>query len=109
MNKVPGPGAFGSSLEQGQFLTVLPRDEALRRFEAALDPRPLGMERVGLAEALGRVLAEEVAAPIDVPPFDRSGVDGFAVRAADLAGAGEAAPVKLQLNDEIIACGDRPG
>ena len=108
MNKVPGPGAFGSSLEQGQFLTVLPRDEALRRFEAALDPRPLGMERVGLAEALGRVLAEEVAAPIDVPPFDRSGVDGFAVRAADLAGAGEAAPVKLQLNDEIIACGVAP-
>src|SRR4029077_17080775 len=49
-----------------------------------------------------------VVAPIDVPPFDRSNVDGFAVRAADLAGAGEATPVRLLLNDEVIACGTAP-
>ena len=53
---------------QEQFLTVLPRDEAVRRFEAALDPRPLGAERVALADALGRILAETLRAPIDVPP-----------------------------------------
>src|SRR5262249_16928359 len=47
-------------------------------------------------------------APIDVPPFDRSNVDGFAVRSADLAAAGEAAPVRLILNDEAIACGTAP-
>src|SRR4029077_8007670 len=49
-----------------------------------------------------------VVAPIDVPPFDRSNVDGFAVRAADLAGAGEATPVRLILNEEVIACGTAP-
>ena len=47
-------------------------------------------------------------APIDVPPFDRSNVDGFAVRSADLASAGEASPVRLMLNDEVIACGIAP-
>ena len=47
-------------------------------------------------------------APIDVPPFDRSNVDGFAVRSADLATAGEATPVRLMLNDEVIACGTAP-
>ena len=51
---------------------------------------------------------EDVTAPIDVPPFDRSNVDGFAVRSADLASAGEAAPVRLMLNDEVIACGVAP-
>lgn len=93
---------------QDQFLTVLPREEALSRFLAALDPEPLGAERVGLDALLGRVLAEDVRAPADVPPFDRSVVDGFAVRAADLGQAGEAAPVHLQLNDEVIACGTAP-
>ena len=47
-------------------------------------------------------------APIDVPPFDRSNVDGFAVRSADLASAGEATPVRMMLNDEVIACGTAP-
>lgn len=52
-------------------------DEARRRvLEAA--PR-LAQKDVALADALGRVLAEEVASPIDVPPFDTSGMDGFAV------------------------------
>ncbi len=46
--------------------------------------------------------------PIDVPPFDRSNVDGFALRSADLSSAGEATPVRLVLNDEIIACGTAP-
>ena len=47
-------------------------------------------------------------APIDVPPFDRSNVDGFAVRSADLATAGETTPVRMMLNDEVIACGTAP-
>ena len=45
---------------------------------------------------------QKMSAPIDVPPFDRSNVDGFAVRSADLAAAGEGSPVAC-LNDEIIA------
>jgi putative molybdopterin biosynthesis protein len=99
---------FREALAQGQFLTVLPREEAVRRFERALMPAPVGTERVKLSEALGRVLAEDVGSPGDVPPFDRSAVDGFAVRAADIAAAGETAPVCLRLNDEIVACGVAP-
>jgi putative molybdopterin biosynthesis protein len=93
---------------QDQFLNVLSRDEALRRFEAALDPKPVGTQTVVLAQALGRVLAQDIASPIDVPPFDRSAMDGFAVRAADLAHAGEGTPVTLALNAETIACGTAP-
>src|SRR5215212_9868102 len=99
---------FREALAQEQFLTVLSREEAVRRFEAALQPAPVGSERARLAEALGRVLAENVAAPVDVPPFDRSAVDGFAVRSADTAAAGETSPVTLRLNDEVIACGTVP-
>src|SRR5215218_6891364 len=108
MNERLHLSAARHGVHQEQFLTVLPRDEAVRRFEAALDLMPLSVERVPLASALGRVLAEDVAAPINVPPFDRSGVDGFAVRAADLAGAGGSAPVMLRLNPEIVACGVAP-
>ncbi|HEX7919609.1 MAG TPA: molybdopterin biosynthesis protein [Bradyrhizobium sp.] len=96
------------SVEQDQFLTILSREEAIARFEAALFPRRLPSETRPLADALGRALAEDVVAPIDVPPFDRSNVDGFAVRSADLASAGEGAPVRLALNDEIISCGTAP-
>jgi putative molybdopterin biosynthesis protein len=62
---------------------VLGRDEAVRRFAAALDLSPLPPETVPLSGSLGRVLAADVASRVDAPPFDRSGVDGFAVRAAD--------------------------
>ncbi len=111
----PGSGAGapsrnddGSRLDQDQFLTILSREDALARFEAALFPRSVPSETRPLADALGCALAEDVVAPIDVPPFDRSNVDGFAVRSADLASAGEAAPVRLVLNDEVIACGTAP-
>jgi putative molybdopterin biosynthesis protein len=63
---------------------------------------------VPLVAALGRVLANDLAAPIDVPPFDRANVDGFALRAADSAGAAENAPKELALNAEVIACGHAP-
>lgn len=97
-----------AGIDQDQFLTILSREEALARFEAALFPRELPSERRTLADSLGCALAEDVVAPIDVPPFDRSNVDGFAVRSADLASASEAAPVRLKLNDEVIACGVAP-
>lgn len=96
------------SIDQDQYLTILSREEALARFEAALFPRAVAGERRGLADALGSALSEDIFAPIDVPPFDRSNVDGFAVRSADLAAAGEGAGVRLILNDEVIACGTAP-
>ncbi|KAB1070881.1 molybdopterin biosynthesis protein [Methylobacterium planeticum] len=93
---------------QEQFLTVLSREDALARFRAAVPHASLPAESVALSEALGRVLAEDIASPIDVPPFDRSLVDGFAIRAADTEGAGEGSPVRLTLNAEILACGTPP-
>ncbi|MHC4226933.1 MAG: molybdopterin molybdotransferase MoeA [Planctomycetota bacterium] len=59
-------------------------------FEKALDTvlksaRPLGAERVGLAEAANRVLAEDVKSDMDIPPFNKSAMDGYACRRADLA------------------------
>jgi molybdenum cofactor synthesis domain-containing protein len=94
--------------DQDQFLTILSREEALARFEAALFPRSVPGEQRPLADALGCALSQDVFAPIDVPPFDRSSVDGFAVRSADLAVASGGAPVRLILNDEVIACGTAP-
>jgi molybdenum cofactor synthesis domain-containing protein len=96
------------NIDQDQFLTILSREEALERFEAALFPRELSTERRKLAEAVGCTLARDIVAPIDVPPFDRSNVDGFAVRSTDLASAAESAPVHLMLNEEVIACGTSP-
>ena len=96
------------SVDQDQFLTILSREDALVRFEAALFPRDVPSAPRKLADALGCALTEDVVAPIDVPPFDRSNVDGFAVRSSDLASASEASPVRLMLNDEVIACGVAP-
>ena len=96
------------SLDQDQFLTILSREDALERFEAALFPRHVPSEQRRVSDALGRALAQDVMAPLDVPPFDRSNVDGFAVRSADLALATEVTPVRLALNDEVIACGVAP-
>ena len=85
------------ALKQQQFLDVVDRDEAERRFHAVLDLRPLEAETVPLALAHGRVLAHDVAAPLDVPGFDRSNVDGFAVQAGDTFGASEDRPRALRL------------
>ena len=94
--------------EQDQFLEVIDRDEAERRFRAALDLRPLGEEVVLLDQALGRVLAQDVAAPVDVPVFDRSNMDGYAVRAADTFGALEERPRRLRINPGAVAMGVVP-
>jgi putative molybdopterin biosynthesis protein len=96
------------AFQQQQFLEVIDRDEAERRFRAVLDLRPLDAEMVPLARALGRVLAEDVVAPLDVPSFDRSNVDGFAVQAADTFGASEDRPRTLRLNSETLPTGVAP-
>src|SRR6202051_4128200 len=108
MSNAPPSPKSRDSMDQDQFLTILSREDALERFEAALFPRAILSEQRPLAEALGCALAQDIVAPIDVPPFDRSHVDGFAVRSADLPSAGEAPPVRVMLNDEVIACGTAP-
>jgi putative molybdopterin biosynthesis protein len=100
--------AVRQAARQEQFLEVVSPEEARVRFERHLDLKPLPAESVALAEALGRVLAHDVAAPVDAPPFDRSNVDGFAVRAADTTGASDGSPRQLLLNSEVLACGAVP-
>ena len=104
----PTADALRQSSRQTQFLDVLTRDEAAQRFESALDLRPLGCETVSLLEAAGRVLASQILAEVDVPAFDRSNVDGFAVRSADLQGADEEQLRTLRLTDEILSPGYVP-
>jgi molybdopterin molybdotransferase len=58
---------------------------------------PLGPEQVPVAEAAGRILAEEVRAAFDLPPFDRAAVDGLAVRADETVGAGAYNPLPFRL------------
>ncbi len=94
--------------DQEQFLQVVDRDEAERRFRSAVDCTPRGTETVSLDIALGRVLAADVLAPVDVPSFDRSNVDGFAVVAEDTFGASEEEPRIIHLNDEVIHTGVIP-
>jgi len=95
-------------VKQTQFLEVLDRDEAERRWRLVVGRDALGAETVSLDVALGRVLAEDVRATVDVPGFDRSNMDGFAVRASDTFGASEEEPVRLKLNDDILATGVLP-
>jgi molybdopterin molybdotransferase len=81
---------------------LLPYDEAL----AALLDRvtwTLPAETTPVMEALGRVLRENIDSTLDVPPFDRSAMDGYAVRAADTRGACPAAPVRLKVVDDLPA------
>ena len=94
-------------MRQQQFLEVLDRDEAERRWLAVIDSVPLAPESVSLEDALGRVLAEDVRAEVDVPGFDRSNMDGFAVRAADTFGADRGASrCACGINAESIPTGD---
>jgi putative molybdopterin biosynthesis protein len=66
-----------------------------------------GTQEVPLTEARGRVLAERIDADLDVPGFDRSNVDGYAVRAKDTFGASEGDPVELEQVGRVDA-GERP-
>ena len=77
-------------------------EEALRLLEEKVGGiRPLEVIEVPLLEAQGKVLAEDVRAPIDYPPFDRSTVDGYAVRSVDVAGASEVTPLSLRVTGKV--------
>ena len=95
-------------MSQEQFLDVIDRDEAERRFQGAISLEPLGTEEVALDEAFERVLAQDVVTAVDVPSFDRSNYDGYAVRAADTYGAQEEDPRRLKLSREVLATGVVP-
>jgi molybdopterin molybdotransferase len=79
-------------------LTVI---EASERILAGI--RPLSVERVPLLDALGRVLAAPVSAPLTIPAWDNSAMDGYAVRASDIATASAEAPVSLEVLETVPA------
>lgn len=82
----------------GKLLSVAEaRERLLKHFS------PLGSEQVHLAHTAGRVLAAAVLSTLDLPPFPNSSMDGFAVRAADLAAAGPDGPVSLVVVADIPA------
>jgi len=72
-------------------------DDASSTFFKALKPKRLGAEHVSIEDALGRVTAMSIFAPVDLPSFDRSAVDGYAVRAEDTFGASQFKPKTLKL------------
>jgi len=64
---------------------------------------PLGSEKVSLLEALGRVMAEDIYAPRDLPPYDNSGMDGYAVKYEDIQNASPNHPIKLEVIEDLPA------
>ena len=91
----------------------VPQRHHARRSDRAIPRSTFGSRRSArrpcrLHGALDRVLADDVVADVDVPGFDRSNVDGFAVQASDTFGAMEETPRTVQLNDEVLAPGVVP-
>jgi molybdopterin molybdotransferase len=84
------------------FEKLTPVDEALSLFLKELKPGRLGVDYVPLSEALERVTAENILAPSDLPPFARSAMDGYAVRASDTFEASQFKPRFLKLTEKDI-------
>ena len=89
--------------ERKVFRKLMDIDEAINLFYLKYPAKPVDVEEVKLDEALGRVSAENVFSPISVPPFDKSVVDGYAVKAKDTFTAGETNPVRLELIEKVRA------
>ncbi len=83
--------------ERKVFRTLLSLEDAKNRILAYVPSCPTGHEDVSLQTALGRIVAEDIRATIDVPGFDRASMDGYAVRAKDTFGADERNPLKLRI------------
>jgi molybdenum cofactor synthesis domain-containing protein len=88
------------------FRKLLTLDEA-REAIAHLELAKLGTEQVPLLKAYNRVLADDVTSTLDIPPFNRSTVDGYAVKAADTSGADEKEPVRLKVCG-VVNIGEPP-
>jgi putative molybdopterin biosynthesis protein len=89
------------------FRKLMTFDEAKKAISLHLKPEPLGTEEISLLEAHNRVLAEDMASAFDIPPFNRSTVDGYAVKAEETFGAEENQPVKLKVCG-VVNVGEPP-
>jgi len=83
------------------FKKLVSLDEAKQTIAKNFSPKPAGKEIVSLQHAYNRILAEDVVAPLAVPPFNRSTVDGYAVKAEDTFGAEEDRPIALRLCGQV--------
>ena len=84
------------------FRKLLSFDEAKQLLEQTFDAKPVGVETVSSSEAHERVLAQDIVAPLNIPPFTRSTVDGYAVKAANTFGASEDQPVTLKFCGHVV-------
>ncbi|MCS7137277.1 MAG: hypothetical protein NZ941_02785, partial [Candidatus Caldarchaeum sp.] len=75
------------------FLTLATYEEALSSLFSKVVVNEPEAEKLSLEESLGRICAADVLSPVNVPPFDRSAVDGYAVKAADTFGASPTNPI----------------
>jgi molybdenum cofactor synthesis domain-containing protein len=89
------------------FRKLMTLDEAKKIVDENFKPAAIGDEDVALLEAYNRVLKEDIVSTLDIPPFNRSTVDGYAVRAEDTFGADENQPVTLKISGMILA-GEQP-
>ena len=90
-----------------EFLTLLPPDEARALLVSHILQPSTDSERIDVSSALGRVFADDSFAPHPLPDFQRSTVDGYAVRASDTHGASDSLPAYLTLTGEV-PMGDAP-
>ncbi|NWG11676.1 molybdopterin molybdenumtransferase MoeA [Candidatus Bathyarchaeota archaeon] len=89
------------------FRKLLTLDEARQIINKHFTPKPLGVEEILLLKAHNRALAEDTIAPLDIPPFNRSTVDGYAVNAEDTYSAEENKPKKLKICG-VVNVGELP-
>jgi len=85
------------------FPSLLPVEPAFNSLLKNVDIKQPRIKTVGLEDSLGRVCGEDIKSPVDVPDFDRSAVDGYAVRAEDTFGASPTNPIQLKLIGTIHA------
>jgi len=83
------------------FRKLVSVDEAKRILAKNFTPKPVGKELVPLSEAYNRILTRDVVSPLDIPPFNRSTVDGYTVKGADTFGAEETRPIALKLIGKV--------
>ena len=92
---------------QTMFRKLLTFDEAKKKIDDQFKPVFLGEEEAVLLEAYNRVLNEDVVSGLDIPPFNRSTVDGYAVKAEDTFGAEENQPATLEVSGAVNV-GEQP-
>lgn len=84
-----------------KFLKLIHLNEAVGTLRELMTDLTVPSETVEISKSLGRVAADDIKAPADMPGFERSAMDGFAVKASDTFGAGESLPAYLNITGEI--------